>query len=277
MDFYFNAMNVNLGNFSIGVSYAAALIKYLNNDIEIKYSNKMSTDPMSLNIGFKENSAPSYRDEEQKWPIGIFGQFWSKYASFVLPEYKVQYIDRKFVQYVDKAEYNKFDPRTFEFNSRKPCWNEDYSLASAFADAIDDALASIRNLVTTALAEISANTEIEKLASEVSGNILILDKNIPWKSLVKTQYTNIKFVIEPNVAMEGQVILSIVPWDRKVLDRSVYKTGDDVPHCKFITKKGGMAFESIEDAKKAIDEIGEFKLFQIKSKNNSSDDEDSDD
>lgn len=138
----------------------------------------------------------------QQIPYCAFGLLWRDYGHLLCPSDKAwAKLDRELVLPIDKCdngvERNLLSSAIAQFN---PNWNEDCSDDARYAkfmQAVDMAQEILQSYVARVNAEVEAEDAV--LSSEVvDGNILVLDRYLPWQDIVINQMPDILYVVYPS-------------------------------------------------------------------------------
>lgn len=135
-------------------------------------------------------------------PYCSFGLLWRDYGHILCPNEKAwKKVDTSLVVPIDKhdngVERNMLTTAFMQFN---PNWNEDDSPERRdrlFMDAVWRAQDFLRAYIAAANAEVASEDAV--LASNiVNGNILVLEKYMPWQDVVMEKMQDILFVVFPS-------------------------------------------------------------------------------
>lgn len=138
----------------------------------------------------------------QQIPYCAFGLLWRDYGRLLCPADKAwAKLDRELVLPIDKCDNgvdrNLLSSAIGQFN---PNWNEDGSddaRFTKFMQAVEMAQGILQAYVARVNAEVEAEDAV--LGSEVvDGNILVLDRYLPWQDIVINQMPDILYVIYPS-------------------------------------------------------------------------------
>ena len=132
-------------------------------------------------------------------PYCSFGLLWRDYGSMLCPTQKAwKKVDTTLVLPIDKCdngvERNALSGMVHAFN---PVWTSSVTANEAFAHVVELAQDILKQYVDGANAEAEAERVV--LGSRVeNGNILVLDKYVPWQDVVIAQMPDILYVVFPS-------------------------------------------------------------------------------
>ena len=202
--------------------FAAALLLMLNPEIKIERVNKVlpgmeAENTIVFDIGEGEYDHHQvdrtlrymtdgyYFDKEGRMsaiPYCSFGLLWRDYGYLVCDSAKAwAKVDKTLVLSIDKAD-NGVAGNTLSsvISDMNPCWDEDQSDAARmgkFLGAVTFATGILKRAIAKANSESRAE-EFVLNSKVVDGNILVLDRYLPWTDVVIEQMPDILYVVFPS-------------------------------------------------------------------------------
>ena len=206
------------------------------------------------------------------------GLLWKAFGDKVVegsadPGYLWAYVDESLIQGVDAADNGDIPTtndmnRVFSFTKMiagfNPEWDNEKIFDQAFLEAVEFAKTVFDNVITRGNALIKAKGIVERAIGETAGQIMVLEKPVPWKdALLESDYphaNDILFVIYPSerggyvwqgvpdeLGSYGQ--RKMVPDNWRGLSGDELRKATGVPTAVFCHQKGfaGSA-ETLEDA-----------------------------
>lgn len=196
------------GQFHADDVFSAALLKYLNPEIEIRrgFENQIpeNYEGIVFDIGFTSGYPEFDHHGEQEYrengvPYASFGKLWRKFGELVFqsPE-QVEEFDKSFVQTIDHTDCTGIlNPLSVAISSYMPVWDSEKTMDEAFEEALSCASVLLSNKIEYFKSLERAKSILEPAYAEAKNGILILPKFTPWQSFVKDK-PEINFVIFPS-------------------------------------------------------------------------------
>lgn len=195
--------------------FSTALLKTLNQDIKIsrvfKVPETVQDDTLVFDIGFgpfdHHQKGAEVRNNGVKY--AAFGLLWREFGHYLVSEKNVDAFDLSFVQAIDDADNGgRPNPMTAAISSFAPNWGEeDQNMDSAFFRAVDFAQDVLRREFARLQSAERAEQEVNAALEKSDGNIVILDRFVPWQSVLIP--SSARFVVFPS--LRGGYNAQVVP------------------------------------------------------------------
>jgi uncharacterized UPF0160 family protein len=255
------------GKFHADDVFSAALLRYLNPDIQIVRESSVPEvfDGIIFDIGggrfdHHQKGAPV---RENGVPYAAFGLLWKEFGASIVGEEEAKRLDENFIQSLDLSDNTGSRNDVADLiGLYYPNWNESKLVDEAFFEAVDLAETVLRRKFAHIDSVKKAETVIQPDLDKQKDGVAILTHHAPWKELVK--HTEIDFVIYHSKrggycaqAVEMDDVVTDGPKPLKCPFPAAWrgKEGDElkeasgVPTLRFCHNSGFLAAaETIEDA-----------------------------
>lgn len=189
--------------------FGVAMWKLINPNIEVirtlepeKYESD-GTIIFDIGLGKYDHhqTDKALRSDSANTPYCGFGLLWRDFGSLLCPDKSAwERVDNSLVLAIDKAD-NGVAQNLLSTSIKKmnPNWDSDETEDEAFDKAVEVAKAILKAHVDHANSTVSAKDLV--IASYTGGNILVLDRYIPWSDVVITdeRMKDILFVVYPSL------------------------------------------------------------------------------
>ena len=205
MVFIYKKAYTHAGRFHADDVFSAAFLKILNPELKVQrvidLPEKIDyTDTIVYDIGRGrfDHHQPDSRVRDNGVPFAAFGLLWERFGMMIFNDKKlVRKFDETFIQGLDQndntGEYHQLAAIIGNFN---PLWNEEMSENEQFNKAVDFAKIILERVFAKKIAVKEGIALIKKEYEKSDGEVIILDKYIPWKNGLLD--TDAKFVIFPS-------------------------------------------------------------------------------
>lgn len=192
--------------------FATALLKIVKPEIKIRRVTQVPEmyEGLVYDIGYGEYD--HHQSEKRVRKNGIeyaaFGLLWEKLGPAMLGQEVADRIDKCFVEKIDYSDNtgckNLLSDTISEFN---PLWDEETPIDVCFDEAVDFAVKILKRRIQKEINSEASKQYVNKKLDCSINNCVILDKAMPWKSVLVG--TTTEFVIYPS--MRGGYMLQTVP------------------------------------------------------------------
>lgn len=202
-------------NFTTGVThtgvfhaddvFSAALLKILNPEIKITRAFKAPESPGSdtivFDIGFGryDHHQKDGKIRENGIKYAAFGLLWRDFGHLIVSDENVKKFDESFVQAIDDADNGgQINPMTTAISAFAPNWDDtNQDMDAAFFKAVDFAKDVLQRDFARLNSAERAKKEVSTALENSDGNIVILDRFIPWQDVLIP--STAKFVVFPSL------------------------------------------------------------------------------
>ena len=200
------------GRFHADDVFAAALLKLIKPDIQIKRINTLPKmyDGLIFDIGFGEydHHQKNKRVRANGIHFAAFGLLWEKLGAPMVGEKIAESFDRNFVEKIDYTDNSgKSNLISEAINDFNPSWNEDNNYDKCFEEAVSFAAGVLKRRIEKEIRNEAAKEEIHNLLKNNTDKCVVLDRPMPWKSVLVG--TDTEFVIFPSA--RGGYMIQTVP------------------------------------------------------------------
>ncbi len=246
--------------------FAAALLRCLNPRIQIERGMKIPKDYPGLvfDIGggrFDHHQADCRR-RENGTPYAAFGLLWEAFGEQILCREDVKKFDREFVQRLDESDNtgapHELAAMIHDFN---PTWQESMEEQERmFSESVALAVKVLKRRFCHIRAEREAYEQVRARLLEQPGQILFLERALPWKEAVAG--TEVLYVIYPSlrggysiqavpVCVGSMELKKPFPWNWRGKRREELAALTGIPTFGFCHQSGFLcAADTKEDAEK---------------------------
>lgn len=189
------------GKFHADDVFSAALLLYLNPEIEIARANKVPEDfeglVFDIGRGAYDHHQKDSRIRDNGVPFAAFGLLWEALGEDILGAELAQRFDQDFVQPLDlndnTGEKNELASLIGDFN---PAWDEEGSNDGAFFEAVSLAGTILENKFAKYRGNERADRQVEEFLQGQDGKIFIMPKFVPAQK--KLADTDVEFIVFPS-------------------------------------------------------------------------------
>lgn len=198
--------------------FSAAFLQMINPDLKVIRTNtppeKCGDDEIVFDIGggrYDHHDEPR-KKRENGVPYAAFGLLWSDYSSvLVKSKDAADRIDRELVEKLDYTDnMGGENCLSAGIGVMNPTWDEEGADPDeAFLEAVSFAKRILERFIAYKESEVKARDIV--LSSRRDGNVLILDKFVPWKEVVINDMPEISFIVFPST--RGGYNVQTIPLD----------------------------------------------------------------
>ncbi len=260
-----NLALTHAGKFHADDVFSAALLTYLNPNIQIKRVFEIPNDynglAFDIGNGQYDHHQKESRIRENGIPYAAFGLLWETYGAEIMQKEDAIRFDEYFVQPLDLSDNTgEIHPVANIISLFNPDWDSGVTGNDAFEEAKQFALQILKKNFEHIQSVYHAETTVLNSVNNTKDKIMILNTPVPWKRWVLG--TDIEFVIFPSErggyyaqAVKNPVLGKLKcefpkKWRGKTAEELKILTGlETVTFCH----NGGylLMAETLKDAKKA--------------------------